>query len=49
MKGAGSMSVDADVQRDAGVAGGGPFDLDLPVRRRSLGGDLVGVHGSQTR
>lgn len=32
------MSVDADVQRDAGVAGGGPFDLDPPVRRRSLGG-----------
>lgn len=43
------MSVDADVQPDTGVAGGGPFDLDLPVRRRSLGGDLVGVHGSQTR
>ena len=33
------MSVDADVQPDAGVAGGGPFDLDPPVRRRSLGGD----------
>ena len=31
------MSVDADVQPDAGVAGGGPFDLDPPVRRRSLG------------
>lgn len=44
------MSVDADMQSDAAVSGGGPFDLDPPVRRRSLGGgDLVGVHGSQTR
>ena len=43
------MSVDADMQSAAAVSGGGPFDLDPSVRRRSLGGDLVGVHGSQTR